>query len=85
MTRRKNQINPYDKPRLNRQCQKILKIFRDHGEVSTGQLRMVAAQYNARIYDLRQAGYGIELFHRGSGGNHWYRLNRVKPVQGKLF
>jgi len=85
MTRKKNQINPYDKPRLNRQCQKILKIFKDHGEVSTGQLRMVAAQYGARIYELRRSGYDIEMFHRGANGNNYYRINRVRPVQGKLF
>jgi hypothetical protein len=46
-------------PRLNRQCQTILARLQ-RGTMTTGELSAIACQYNARIYELRKAGYRVE-------------------------
>ena len=42
------------------QRKRILKLLRDNDFVPTAQLRLIAYQYNARIYELRKKGYVIK-------------------------
>lgn len=55
----------------------ILEALRAAGDIgiSTLELRNMAAQYNARIYELRHyEGYRIEMYQRDPDGVCWYRL-----------
>lgn len=59
------------------QREMILEALRAGQEVgvNTLELRNIAPQYNARIYELRhKEGYTIELYQRDPDGVCWYRL-----------
>lgn len=43
----------------HKQKERILKLFKLSEFVPTAALRLIAYQYNARIYELRKAGYHI--------------------------
>ena len=47
------------RPRLSKQCQKVLERLQQ-GRASNRDLSAIAMQYNARIYELRHAGYVVE-------------------------
>ena len=66
------QLVPEDKPRLNRQCHAILARLRE-GTASNTQLVTIALRYSARIKELRDHGYAIEM-KRGNGGVNYYHL-----------
>lgn len=59
--------------RVSAQALKILERFR-MGPLTTNQLSGLARQYNARIKELRDAGYKIVLAIRSEGGNNTYEL-----------
>ena len=47
-----------ERARLSRQCQTILERL-ERGPVTNTELVTIACQYNARILELRRAGYAI--------------------------
>lgn len=46
-----------------RQRDRILTLLKRNEFVSTAELRLIAYQYNARIYELRALGYVINSTH----------------------
>ena len=64
------------KPRVERQATRILQRLRQ-GRMSNMELKAIACQYTARIWELRRAGYVIEnvqINHRT--GESWYELKQ---------
>ena len=61
-----------DRPRLNRQCLKILARLRE-GPATNRELAEIALNYRARTSDLRNAGYTIDC-ERKPGGKSIYTL-----------
>lgn len=62
------------RPRVTRQAQRILARLAQ-GPVSVTELRTLACQYNARIFELRRAGYRIaNVSVNHVTGQSWYAL-----------
>lgn len=64
-------------PRLSRQAQKILDAFKaaQDRRLTCTQLLALAQRFGARLYDLRQAGYVIDLVqHDHASGLTVYEL-----------
>jgi hypothetical protein len=61
------------RPRVERQALQILDRLR-RGRLSVVELRMMACQYNARIFELRKAGYVIYNHVNHTTGESWYEL-----------
>ena len=61
--------------RIN-QCDKILRLLQSKHEVGLPEILPLAAQYNARLSELREAGHDIRnRTKRVDGVKHsWYRL-----------
>ena len=80
-------VESKDKPRISKQCITILGLLRVQDVVTTDQLAEIALQYNARIYELRKAGFDIKLVRPGEGGINGYKLIEAKRIenQGSLF
>lgn len=56
------------------QRRQILDALR-RGRAEVHELKGIASQYNARIYELRKAGYDIEnVEHNKTTGESWYEL-----------
>jgi len=69
-----------------RQAEKILALLRSaHGGwVPLPEIMACAAQYNARVFELRQRGLNIEnrTETMGNGSRHsWFRLVTDAPVE----
>lgn len=78
-------MTSYDRPpNANSQCGRILKLLTDAkgAWVPMPELMKLAAQYSARVKELRSAGFAIE--NRTETINHerhgWFRLLVPKPV-----
>ncbi len=68
-------VEEADASRLMTQAEKILARLQRGDKVPTGELAAIARQYNARIFELRKAGYSIELVDRNyDTGETWYQL-----------
>jgi len=68
------------KPRITRQAREVLRLLESHERVSVQELAALAKQYNARIKELRDAGYVITNIHQNKAtGESWYEL-RSRPV-----
>ena len=66
---------PGEEPRLASQTSEILRLFKKYRRLSNTTLPNVALRYSARLYDLRPAGYLIELVSRERAtGVTWYEL-----------
>lgn len=66
-------------PRVTRQARAILACLRQ-GRAEVRDLAAIAKQYNARIYELRKAGYRIENVDQNQAtGESWYEL-KSEPV-----
>lgn len=66
------------RPRVETQADRVLRRLR-MGRVSVSELKAIASQYNARIYELRKAGYTIENVEVDHvTGESWYEL-RAEP------
>jgi hypothetical protein len=71
-----------DERRLSRQAREMYLLFvaryRIGLVVSTSDLREIAAQYNARLYEVRRAlvarGLCIDLVRKGMGGQNYYAI-----------
>lgn len=61
------------KSRIDGQRRAILDALR-RGKVNVEELKSIAAQYTARIFELREAGYVIENDHDRQTGESWYEL-----------
>ena len=60
--------------RVSRQALQILDRLRE-GPVGVTELRDIACQYNARIFELRRAGYRVvNTSHDKATGESWYQL-----------
>jgi hypothetical protein len=72
-------------PRLKRQAQAIYAALK-HGPLWTNDLRAMAAQYNARIRELREwlaaSGQTIDVTAKGRDGNNRYEL---RPLAGSRY
>jgi hypothetical protein len=67
-------VPPEARRRVSRQALEILARLRE-GQVDVTELRGIACQYNARIYELRQAGYRVvNIYHNKESGASWYEL-----------
>lgn len=67
-------------PRITRQAREILHLLESKSRVSVEELSALAKQYNARIKELRDAGYVITNVHQNKAtGESWYEL-RSTPV-----
>ena len=64
-------------PRLSRQCAAILEALRA-GPKNNAELARIALRYGARIKDLREAGYRIDLTYR----DHVRGLNTYELKEG---
>lgn len=61
-------------PRVTLQARRIL-AFLQQGRAEVQDLAAIAKQYNARIYELRKAGYVIENVEQNQAtGESWYEL-----------
>ena len=60
----------------NRQCSQILSVLARGGWVPLPEITNCAAQYNARIFELRRLGFRIENRTRKVNGQRhsWFRL-----------
>jgi len=71
-----NSVGIVEYPRLTKQCIQILRLFIGRPFVMNSELHALAFNHTARVSDLRQNGFDIELFRydteTGQGG---YRLN----------
>ena len=67
-------LTPEEKPRLTKQCIKILERLR-RGEATNKELVEIATRFGARVLDLRRAGYDIRITERNrETGITWYAL-----------
>lgn len=67
------------RPRVESQAARVLALLRG-GRTSVSELKAVASQYNARIHELRAAGYRIEnVAQNKTTGESWYEL-RAEPT-----
>ena len=70
-------VNAQDEIRLSNQAYAILRLLQK-GPVTTSQLAEVACQYNARIFEVRQAlrplGLDVKLTQRNPNGNNVYEI-----------
>jgi len=75
-----------DEIRLTKQAWQIFRLFYSNGRVNpavvtTGRLRAMAGQYNARLSEIRRAliplGWCIDEFH-AVGGNNIYKMAPVE-------
>jgi len=74
-----------DELRLARQSQRMYRLFvsryRSGLSVSTMDLTIIGAQYNARLYELRRAliprGWCIDLVRRSENGIAYYKIVRL--------
>lgn len=73
-------------PRVSRQARAVLALLRI-GRTSVTDLKTVASQYNARIYELRQAGYVITNDEVDQiTGESWYSLrSEPKAIADGVF
>jgi hypothetical protein len=61
-------------PRINRQCRLILERLRE-GRATNATLCGIGMKYNARISELRKAGYDVRcISHDHATGLAWYAL-----------
>lgn len=66
-------------PRVTHQARAILAFLRN-GRAEVKDLATIAKQYNARIFELRHAGYVIENVEQNHAtGESWYEL-KSEPV-----
>jgi len=80
-----------DEARLSNQAQQILQYFREARrlgmKVTTRCLTRIAAQYNARLYEVRRylipQGFCIDLVRGGPDGNNEYQM--VPLDQSKFY
>ncbi len=70
-------VRPEDESRLSRLAQEILVLFLRERTVTTSQLMQIAAQYNARLYEVRRhlipLGWRIDRV-GGRGGQNTCKL-----------
>ena len=68
------------------QCQQVLNLFIEQsGVITTGDMigKLKVSQYNARIYQLRAAGWQIEKREHLASGSWIYRL--IGREVGEVF
>jgi len=74
-----------EKPRYKHQASEILRLLKA-GPVWTNDLRRIAAQYNARIRELREqlrlSGMTVDCTFHGKDGNNRYE---IKPFHGSNY
>ncbi len=83
-------VEPEDETRLSGQAQRILQLFvtarRDSRLVANVELISIAAQYNARLFEVRRFlvkhGFCIDLLRRDRGGICWYGM---VPIDESTF
>lgn len=69
-----------DELRLSHQAYAIYSLFFKFERVSNTQMQEIAMQYNARIFEIREAlkrertGKAIALVHKGPAGLNYYSL-----------
>jgi hypothetical protein len=69
-------VSELECPRLTKQCLKILRLFVENRYVSNTALHSLAYNHTARISDLRQNGFDIEMIvYDRETGQAGYRLN----------
>jgi hypothetical protein len=56
-------VTAEEKPRLSRQSAQILAALRS-GPKSNSELMAIAQRFGARLFDLRQAGYTVDVVSR---------------------
>lgn len=79
-------VKPEDETRLSQQAIRVWQLFCDgrntYRPVWTSALRAVAAQYNARINEIRTwlRTYGLTIDNTGTNGNgdHEYRVREFE-------
>jgi hypothetical protein len=84
-------VQPEDEERLSAQAERLLALFqqrrREGLTVHTGEMRDIACQYNARLYEIRRRlvkeGLCVDLVKRipGTGINHY----RIVPLAESKF
>lgn len=69
------------RPRLSRQCLAILEALQE-GPVSGCDLLLIAHRYGARLYELRQAGYRIDVIGRNAASG--FTLYGLVDADGRV-
>lgn len=68
-------VDAVARSRVSNQCAQILALFQSGRRIEAGELTQIARQYNARIYELREAGHNIVNVKQDKKlGLSWYEL-----------
>jgi hypothetical protein len=78
-------VEPADRPRLGMQAMKIYERLK-WGPVTTSELSKMAAQYGARIKEIREmlaaSGLTVDMVKRDPAGNNLYK---IRPFHGSNY
>jgi hypothetical protein len=67
-----------EKPKLSRQCRRILEAFkRGGGRATNVELSEIALKYTGRLSDLRKAGYDVRVVEKGARGLRVYECHEA--------
>jgi hypothetical protein len=64
------------------QCNEILALLKSRTEVGLPEILKIAAQYSARIHELRALGHRI--VNRREGGKSFFRLVKAPPAPASV-